>query len=219
MNVITGLRANLVPYSEFALHKWFYSSPLWYYHQPGTTHGIRANPKFYRLVDPDLRELCRILLEAGLHTTPSCQGHFYPRERFERIWDELQREARLITGEGLKVKDSETDRTHLFRDPGYQLPWSGFREFYREASSQQSHGYLGVMVPADSPVLDRLRSEPYSSLRGRILYDDELTALLRMPLFNIYVDPSTPEERSREWMAITRYLKSILSEQACATAR
>src|SRR5512146_1091716 len=104
MNIVTGLRADIVPHREFAIRKWFYSSPLWYYHRAGTTDEIRADRRFYRLVDPDLRELCRILLDAGLRTTPSCQGHFYPRERFERIWDELQREQPLITGEGLEVK-------------------------------------------------------------------------------------------------------------------
>ena len=27
-----------------------------------------------------------------MRTTPSCQGHTYPKERFERIWEELKRE-------------------------------------------------------------------------------------------------------------------------------
>ena len=47
-------------------------------------------------------------IDAGLQTTPSCQGHFYPRDRFEKIWDELKREEPLITDGGLVVKGQLT---------------------------------------------------------------------------------------------------------------
>lgn len=218
MELISGLCADIVPHRAFAVHKWFYANPLWYYHRLGTTEEIRAGRTFYRLVDPDLRELCKLLLDAGLHTTPSCQGHFYPRERFERTWDELQREAESIMGPGLEVRDSETGRAYLFRDPDYALPWPDFSWFYQQASGHQNHGYLGVMIPADSPLIDRLRDDSYRTDRARIVFDPELSEALGTPLFNIHVDPATPEERSREWMAITRYMKAGLREELCETA-
>src|SRR5688572_20076591 len=131
---ISNLRADLLPHQRWAVSKWFYANPVWYYHRDGTDEEIVANRKFYQLVDPDLREICRELLEAGLQTTPSCQGHFYPRERFEKIWDELKREEPAIVGDGLVVKDSETDREYLFHDPNFRVPWPDFATFHAAAT-------------------------------------------------------------------------------------
>src|SRR5205823_11712163 len=98
-------------------------------------HETSTSQKFYELVDPELRDLCRLLHDAGIATTPSCQGHSYPRERFERIWDSLTTEEPQIRGEGLVVKDSENQRKYLFRDAGYNVPWQSFGHFYDEASA------------------------------------------------------------------------------------
>lgn len=218
MTTISGLRADIIPHQAFALHKWFYSSPLWYYHRPGSTEEIRADRTFYKLVDPDLRELCRLLNEAGLQTTPSCQGHFYPRERFERIWAELQREAPLIGGDGLEVRDSETDRPHLFRDPDYRVPWPDFRAFYEQASAHQNAGYLGIILPEASPLLPLLMSQSYGSPGARMSHDQELSDALGRPLISIVVDPNTPEERKREWRAITGHLRTAIEQASAAPA-
>ncbi|GMU23372.1 MAG: hypothetical protein AMXMBFR13_34500 [Phycisphaerae bacterium] len=209
---VAGLSAGLAPHREWALRKWFYASPLWYYHRRGTTPELNENRQFYRLVDPDLRELVHLLLDAGLQTTPSCQGHFYPRERFERIWDHLQREQAMIRSEGCEVRDSETDQPFLFLDFAYRLPWNKFDDFYREAAAHQSRGYLGVLAPADSCALARFIAQPYASSRARIEPDEELSELIQRPMFHIEVDPHTPEERSREWAAITAYVKGLLVE-------
>src|SRR4051812_37377333 len=121
---IQGLRADIVPHRRWPVSKWFYANPLWYYHRPGTDEEINATRKFYQLVDPDLRQLCHLLNSAGLRTCPSCQGHFYERNRFENIWTELTREQDEIRDGGLVVKDSETDKEFLFKDKNYALPWN-----------------------------------------------------------------------------------------------
>src|SRR5690242_19227618 len=88
MKTITGLSAAIVPHRMWAVSRWFYANPIWYYHRLSAAHEICAGGKFYQLVDEELRELCRLLNEAGVRTTPSCQGHTYPKQRFERIWEE-----------------------------------------------------------------------------------------------------------------------------------
>src|SRR6185312_8182997 len=143
-SAITSLSADLLPHRDWAVSRWFYANPIWYYHRRSAAHEIRPSGKFYQLVDPLLRDVCHLLNDAGLRTTPSCEGHSYPRERFERIWEELKREEPLIRGEGLTVKDSENDEAFLFRQGDYQIPWASFDDFYREASAHQNVGYLGI---------------------------------------------------------------------------
>ncbi len=213
MERITGLRADIVPHREFAIRRWFYAHPLWYYHRLADEHHLNTDPKFYQLVDPELRALCHLLLDAGLQTTPSCQGHFYPRDRFEHIWEELLREKRRIREGGLEVRDSESDRRYLFLDEAYQLPWQTFDDFFAEANPHQNKGYIGVRIPHERvEILGRLRSEPYAGVCGRIEPDAELSAMFDGDVFNIHVDPPSLLERDGEWQAITDYMRSILRQ-------
>src|SRR5438552_17455999 len=123
---INVLRAGIVEHRQWPLSKWYYANSLWYYHRRRNDDEIVTNWKFYQLVDPELRQICHLLNEAGLQTTPSCQGHFYEKQRFEHVWETLTREQSLIRADGLIVKDSETDHEVLFRCPNYSFQWKQF---------------------------------------------------------------------------------------------
>lgn len=209
--LITELRADLVPHRHWALSRWFYANPIWYYHRRSASHEIRRDGKFYQLVDPDLREVCRLLNDIGIRTTPSCQGHSYPRERFERIWEELRREEPLIRGPGLIVKDCENDQLFLFQEANYQVPWSNFEDFYREAASHQNLGYLGMIVPAGCHAVARqLRADNYRTNATRLGADDELGQIFGGAVFELRVDATDPTTRQAEWRAFTNYLRDML---------
>ncbi|HUN82577.1 MAG TPA: hypothetical protein VMV81_13820 [Phycisphaerae bacterium] len=213
--MISGLDAGIIPQRAFPLRRWFYANPLWYYHTEAAQHRLRTDAQFYELVDPDLRELCQACLAAGVFTTPSCQGHFYSRERFVRVWDELSREADAIRGEGLVVRDSETDCPQLFQQADYELPWYGFESFLAQAFPHQHHGYIGIAVPAErSSVGERLRSGAFEHPRARIEGDGDLSRALGLPVFSVQVDPESPEERDEAWAAVTEYIKGVLAGAA-----
>lgn len=215
MQDITGLSADLVPHREWALRRWFYAHPLWYYHGRADTHQLISDPKFYELVDPELRRLCHLLLDAGIQTTPSCQGHFYPIERFDHIWEELQREASCIRGEGLEVRDSESDTPHRFRDPEYRLPWPDFPTFLAAINAHQNQGYLGIVIPEQREGLARaLRAEPYAKGPARIEHDPELSGAFGGETFNILVVPESPEQREGAWTDLTDHVERLLNVAA-----
>jgi hypothetical protein len=209
---ISDLRADLVPHREWAVSRWFYSNPIWYYHRRSFDHEIRPGGRFYRLVDPELREVCRLLNDAGAQTTPSCQGHSYPREHFEKVWDELRREETLIWGEGLVVKDCENDESYLFRQGDYRVPWPSFADFYREAAAHQNVGYLGILIPADHGNLARqLREDGYATPATRLRPEEQTGALLGGTLFEVRVETADPAARTAEWRAFTKYVAEVLS--------
>jgi hypothetical protein len=209
---ISGLRADLVPHHEWAVSRWFYSNPIWYYHRRSFAHEIRLGGRFYELVDAELREVCRMLNDAGAHTTPSCQGHSYPRERFERIWEELRREELLIRRDGLVVKDCESDESYLFRQSDHQIPWSSFADFYREAAAHQNVGYLGFLVPQDHGDLARQFSDDgYATPATRLRPNEQIGALLGGTLFEARVETTNPKTRAAEWRAFTSYIGEVLS--------
>jgi|SRR5579884_612880 len=213
--VLTDLRADLVPHRRWAVSRWFYANPIWYYHRPTADHEIDTRGRFYQLVDPDLRELCRLLNDHGIQTTPSCQGHSYPRERFERIWDQLNREEGAIRGQGLEVKDSENQQPFLFRNPDYDLPWSSFEEFYDQATAHQNIGYLGLLIPPGrDEFIRRLEREKYQSVSTSIGRDDDLGRRLRHVVFEIVVEALDPQARSIEWVNVTEYLRGQLRREA-----
>lgn len=209
---IAGLDAGLIPLRAFPLHKWYYAQPLWYYHAPATVHRLRSDEHFFEMVDPPLRELCRIVLAAGGCTTPSCSGHFYPRERFERIWSLLEREAAEIRGAGLLVRDSETHEPYLFAQADFTLPWADFSEYFEAVAATQQNGYVGVALPPrETALVERLHENPFGDGVARLIFDEELSGLLQQPLFGVYVSPRTPAELERAWQAVTDYLRATLA--------
>ena len=213
--LITGLDAGIIPLGAFPLHNWYYANPLWYYHAPALDHCLRTDCRFYELVDPALRELCKLLVDAGLCTTPSCQGHFYPRARFEQIWDELVGEAGAIWDGGLMVRDSESNEAFRFADDSYRVPWRDFETFYYEINRHQNEGYLGIAFPPDRAGLaSRLEAELLCDVPARIERDVELTRLLGRPLVGIYVNPRTPDERDGAWREVTRCIQEVLQQEA-----
>ena len=210
---VTGLESGIIPQRTFPLRKWYYANPLWYYHAPAIEHRLAADPKFFELVDPQLRELCRCLLAAGLHTTPSCQGHFHPRQRFERVWDELLREADLIRSSGLIVKDSETDQAFSFCKPDYRLAWQDFASFHEQAGRQQTHGYIGFGIPNDRPELAaRFRDPGVLSEGARLEPDAELAGIFKRPFVSIFVKSRSREERDASWAVVTAHVKALLRD-------
>ncbi|HEX5243287.1 MAG TPA: hypothetical protein VFW23_08475 [Tepidisphaeraceae bacterium] len=210
-SVITGLSADLLPHRNWTVSRWFYANPIWYYHRRSAAHEIRPDGRFYKLVDPALRDVCRLLNDAGLRTTPSCEGHSYPRERFERIWEELKREEPLIRGDGLVVKDCENDEAFLFRQSDYQIAWPSFDDFFREASAHQNVGYLGILVPDDRPDLaERFSSSQYTTPATRLRADEPIGTLLGGLLFEVRVETTDAMTRAAEWRAFTRHVPQML---------
>jgi len=207
---ITGLRAGIVPHREWPLCKWYYANPHWYYSRRGNAGEIVANRRFYQLVDPDLRPVCHLLNTAGLQTTPSCQGHFFERSRFETIWAVLSREQDLIRTGGLIVKDSETDREALFQDPQYQLPWNDFDAFYAQAGEHQGTGYLGILVPPERiDLADRFRQN-YRTEAAELSEDRELGDELGGQMFQLKLRTTGPAQRSEEWRRFTEWVRDLL---------
>jgi hypothetical protein len=208
---MTGLRADIVPHREWGIRRWFYANPIWYYHRPSAAHEICTTGKFYQLVDPELREVCHLLNDAGVRTTPSCQGHSYPRERFEKIWNELKSEEQQIRTTGLLVKDSENDQPYLFQEPQYIAPWTEFETFYSEARSHQNIGYLGIIVPAGSEMMARLlESIDISGSQCAISRDEELGEILGGILISVRVNAIDAQSRSGIWQQFTDQVRDVI---------
>lgn len=212
---IRGLRADLVPHRRWATSRWFYANPVWYYYRFSATHEIDPSGRFFKLVDPELREVCRLLNDSGIRTTPSCQGHSYPRERFERIWDVLQAEQEPIRSRGLEVRDSENQKRYLFHDAAYQIPWTSFDDFYRDAAGHQNIGYLGMIVPeVREQLITRLRAEKYRTVATTIQEDEELSRVLGGVVFAVRVDAIDPQTRSIEWQDFTAYVRALIGNSS-----
>lgn len=211
--IITTLRADIVPHREMAIRKWYTASRLWYYHRRSMPSELQITEQLYQMIDPDLQDLCRLLHEHDIRTTPSCQGHFYDREYFREVWDELEREESAIQSEGLPIVDSESGREFTFRAETFELPWLCFEDFFAEASARQTQGYLGILLPRNRHgLVCQLHNHPYRTQRAWIRFDGELSCALGGSLFGITVQSHNPGERMQLWRNVKEYMQTILAE-------
>jgi hypothetical protein len=203
---ITGLCSGLIPREEFPARQWFYATPLWYYHRPSRQMPTRLGPDFYKLVDRELKPLCLLLHSHGLQTTPSCQGHFYPKGHFQKVWNTIRRECELIHGPGLRVCDAETGRFYLFQDRDYSLPWAEFSAFHNDALGERGQGYLGIWAP--DRFIDALLANkaPHPCIR----FHTARHAGHSLALLTILVSAQSPAERTLAWSWLTHAIGSIV---------
>ena len=117
----------------------------------------------------------------------------------------------MIGNEGLTVVNSETSEPFTFQDANFELPWSGFNEFYDEIAAHQGHGYLSVVLSPleESSQSRRMRSSIDSSAYS-ILLDEFLSNLLRAPLFHIRVKPRDVPDRRELWGEVAEVLDAEL---------
>jgi hypothetical protein len=217
---VFGLRADIVPHRDWAVSRWFYTDPIWYYHRRSAAHEICTTGKFYQLVDPELREVCQLLNHAGIRTTPSCQGHSHPRQRFEEIWKVLKRDEHGIRDAGVVVKDCENDQPYLFRDIHYVLPWPSVDAFYNEAAAHQNVGYLGVIIPPHLEALaSRLEAGHSLTSKCRISRDEELGHVLGGILLSVRVNARDAQERTRIWRRTTDEIREVLEAYPALRSR
>jgi hypothetical protein len=211
---IQALDARFVEGTAFPLLKWYYASGAWFYHKPATFHRLQAGDQFFELVDPCLKPLCRLAIDAGLCTTPSCQGHFFPREHFSAIWHKLTAELAQVRAGGLLVRDCEDQREYLWLDPAFESPWSDFEAFYEQVHLAQTHGFLGIAIPTDrTRLIDWLRARPLEAGAARACLDATLSGTLGQPVLCATVTPQSPPERDAAWSAITEHLVKALESE------
>lgn len=209
------MSAGIIRPEEWPLRRWFYANPLWYYHAPGVNSRARQDDRFYRLVDPHLRAICRMVHRAGLRTTASCQGHFHSREHFAEVWDQLQRDRDQIIGTGLIVHDAETDAPHLFRNAQFELPWHDLGGFQEQAARNQSQGFLGIVVPRERISMARLLSlERYRTAASCIVPDRKLSQALNGLAFTVSVKAGSEDQQAIEWGGVYGYLETAIGDEA-----
>lgn len=210
MQKIQGLRADFIPHRFWPQRQWFYASSR-YYHGPRREPTSFNNERFYKWVDPDLRSLCRLLHKSGLHTTPSCQGHFHNRNRFRRAWQIMSKELKKIVKGGLVVMNSETEQQLIFHDPTYHLPWRNFSSFYEQAAMQQNIGYLGILIPPErKEVIGALQEESRREALFSSEFDQTGRRLWGNLLFDVYVRTPDAQTQSQIWNEITHRIRKIL---------
>lgn len=136
---------DLIPHTEFHTGAWLQSAerPSWYYFSKKLNPNIITNKDFMQSVDEPLKEIVQFLHAHGIKTTPSCSGHYFNREKFERIYDELVEDSALIKQEGLMMRDIETGELHLYKSKTYALPWTK-NEFLERIKNYQGKGVLGL---------------------------------------------------------------------------
>lgn len=212
---IHGLQVGIVNVDEYPLRRWYYASPQWYYHHLSAPQFLEPRRFPYTLVDPALKTLCQLAHRFGIGTTPSCQGHFYEPHHFQKVWQELKRQAMSIRGTGLLVRDSETGTSYCFEMPDYILPWSTCAAFVDTASVYQTHGYIGLIIPPDrGEIADQLARDRFRTETARIELDRRFGWLCPQQLFSVHVEPRTPAQRDTAWEEVTTYLHRLLKSKS-----
>src|SRR5215510_7778426 len=135
----------LIPHNEFHTGAWLLPAtrPEWYYFMEKKNQNTIANKNFLKSVDKPLRELVKYLHKKGIKTTPSCSGHHISERNLEKVYSGLEKDREEIRNGGLQLKDIESGRMYLYKDSGFDLPWSK-EIFLEKVTEYQQNGIIGL---------------------------------------------------------------------------
>jgi hypothetical protein len=136
-----------IAHEEFHTGKWLLpvKRPSWYYFKKGKIRHRITSRKFYKSVDPPLKNLVAFLHKKNITTTPSCSGHHKNEKDFRKIYDALKEDETEIKNEGLEMEDIESGKKLVFRNKKYKLPWTK-KEFLKGVMHYQGKGILGIQL-------------------------------------------------------------------------
>jgi hypothetical protein len=202
---VKRITAAFIPHEEFHTGAWLQSmrKPGWYYFMKKKTRNVITNEDFAGSVDAPLRELVTFLHEKGIRTTPSCAGHRFGKEDFGRIYDELEKDAAMIRGTGLALKDVETGQHYFLQRKKYTLPWTR-SYFTRKMLTYQSNGIIGIRP-------GRFRRKKNELLQLRV---PGVKLRLKDGIVLIYVPGKKGENNDRKWKQVTNAVKETFGEKS-----
>lgn len=148
-NLLDKASPDFVPHEIFHKYSWVKPEESeWYYSvKRSSPIEIPKSRKFYDTLDDELREGVEILHKKGIPTTPSCSGHFNPDSFYNRIYKSLCSEEGEIREKGIRMKDPETNRNYIYKDPNYRLPWDN-NSFLEISKEHGKRGIIGIMDPS-----------------------------------------------------------------------
>lgn len=194
----------LIPHTEFHKGRWLLpvDGADWYYFmkKPGKHEPSRKG--FLSSVDRPLRELVRFFQGKKLRTTPSCSGHHFKSEEFEKIYDALEQDRDKVNTSGLELKDVETGESYFFKDASYRLPWSK-QDFLEKIKRYQQTGVIGFET-GNKEVKDELLKLHIDG--ARVMIEDDMVFVLTYK--------NEHGDNDNLWHSITRKIKSAFRKAA-----
>lgn len=137
------ISSDLIPHNKFHKGEWYKSQSQWYYfNECEQEYKLPTSKIFYQGIDPQLLPILKYLHSKNIPTTPSCEGHFYNRKYYKKLYAKLCKDAELIKTVGIILE--KEDYTHHYIDPNYIIPWTE-SEFLQQVSTYQTNGVLGFV--------------------------------------------------------------------------
>lgn len=191
----------LIPHAQFHKGIWLFSlrQPGWYYFLKKKNPNHIRNKSFLDSVDEPLKELVKHLHERNIRTTPSCSGHHISERDLSRFYTELEGDQEMICGEGLYLKDVESDEVYLFREPDYRLPWTR-QQFLDKLESYQPRGVLGMRLGNKRKVKTMIKSMKVDG--ARVTEQEGITF--------IFTNENAWREDGQVWKEVTEQIKTII---------
>jgi hypothetical protein len=198
-----NITPDLIPHSEF--HQGVWLLPVkgagWYYFMRKKNPNTIGNKTFLKSVDGPLRELVRFLHQRKIKTTPSCAGHHISDNGFKKIYRALVRDQEQIRNAGLELKDIESGKTFIYRNPHYHLPWS-MSTFIKRMAGYQKKGVIGIKLGRNKRFREKMMS---LQIPNTTIAENNSVLLI--------ITRNDQKRSAREvWKKVTEHIKSIVAE-------
>ena len=193
---------DFIPHNKFHLGSWLIekNNPSWYYFYPKKSlNKFNYDKNFYSTLDNPLKNVVKFLHQNKIDTTPSCSGHFYPKDIFKKTFDSLKSAEKNIKGKGLILQNPETGEFYKYRNEDYVLPW-GKDEFTDRALIHQRKGCLGIK-PKNNDILNHFKKSPIKGFKT--FYDPNHKIII------FVTDSNSPEEINEKWGYFTDKIMSL----------
>lgn len=200
------ISSDLIPHNKFHKGEWYRSQSQWYYfNQCEQEYKLPTSKVFYEGIDTQLLPIVKYLHSKNIPTTPSCEGHFYNRKYYKKLYTKLCKDSELIKTVGIILENDKY--THLYVDQNYTIPWTE-SEFLQQVSTYQTNGVLGF-VDNYSKYYNILRKQQIENIK--ISHDDPVTL--------IQVKSTNNTEMCTNWNAIKSLIYSIVENSEKETTK
>lgn len=191
-----NLYPDLIPHKYFHKGVWLSekNTPWYYFMKTNRPFVIPTNKSFYNTLDNTLKPIVKLLHSNNIPTTPSCSGHFKPKDHFSDTYDYLKMNQKKINNSGVILKDDENGKHYFYKNKNYVLPWSK-EDFLDKIENYQKKGVIGLVD--NNNIGYELADEDYD-----VFNDNGITLII--------TNSKTPKENQKIWNNIFVKLKNIL---------
>jgi len=143
-----------------------------------------------------LKKIFLLFQNLNIKTYPSCQGHFYKKQKIKKIWNHLINDEQKIKT-GIIFSNVENGKKYFYINKNYVLPWQDYKSFFIDIKKNAKNGYFAF---ESNHLIDFKNLKKLNNNKINVKLKDK-------NIIEIWVFGSSYKEQKIIWHYIFKFLK------------